>query len=195
MSNVEEVTPVRSVATEAGAEKRASIPAAIPAETRAVPSAPEQPHGRLRGASLQVFGALLWAYVVMGELVVGLDFPEPLATLVVAAAFGLTWRSAVSHIAGPGHFRKLVPGALGFVAWSVVLASTVALLGSDDPRHAEVVSVALWFVAAFALFSGSLSNPRAAHPDSQLPRLLRIALWGAVGVATALAFLSALRRF
>jgi hypothetical protein len=195
MSDVEELTPVHSVATEAGAETRVGIPMGVTASTRAGPANGEHPHGRLLGAALQAFGALLWAYVVFGELVVGLEFPELLATLLVAAAFGLTWWIAVSRIASPWHFRKLAPGALGFVAWSVVLASTVALLGSDNPRLADAVSAMLWLVAALALFIGGVLNPRAARSPSRLPRLLGIALLVAACLATAIALLSALRRF
>jgi hypothetical protein len=124
-----------------------------------------------------------------------MDFPELLASLLVTAAFGLSWWSAVSRIASLGHFRKLAPGALGFVTWSVVLAITVAVLGSDNPHQAEAVSMALWFVAAFALFIGRLLNPSAARSPARLPRGLHVALWGAACLATALALLSALRRF
>jgi hypothetical protein len=44
----------------------------------------------LLGGVLWTFGALFWAYLVMGELVVSLEFNEALATAIVAAALGFS---------------------------------------------------------------------------------------------------------
>jgi hypothetical protein len=146
------------------------------------------------GPTLRIFGALLWAYVVLGEWVVGMSFPEPLALLLVITVFGLTWARAVSHDPSPLHLGKVEPGLYALALWAAVLLVGVAVPGNDSPARVETVSAALWCVAAFSTFVGGLGRPRRPGARTLRTRAVRIAVGIVVALGTVLAALSALRR-
>ena len=158
-----------------------------------VPNAPhlfsDQFRGRrgrpVLGGSLWVFGAVLWAYVVMGEWVLRFNLPEAWGALVVLATFGLAWFSSVEHLTAPAdRWRKLGPAALGLVLFvSMILVATL-LLGSPRQSIAGAVTLLLWFFSAAFYMLGRrvTARPRVVQPRRRVA--ITIALWLLSGVGT-----------
>jgi hypothetical protein len=148
-------------------------------------------HGPLVAQVLWMFGALLWGYVVLGELVTNRGMPELLAIILLLMILGFAAfvarelprknRAPLTRKLGP------VAGALGlFVAVLVVTISLAATAGA----HHGAVSVALWFVAAFALLGG---RHTARREQQRAPLALRdYFAWAACGMTTLFALLSGL---
>jgi hypothetical protein len=179
---------------------RAAAPAGLPttspdpsaaAAVRSASAAAAREPSRTR-PTLRIFGALLWAYVVLGEWVVGMRFPEPLALLLVIAVFGLTWAGAVRHDARPLHLGQLEPGLYALALWAAVLLAGAAVPGNSSPARVETVSAALWCVAAFSSFVGRRPRPLGAR--TLRARAVHMAVGIVVALGTALSALSALRR-
>lgn len=148
----------------------------------------------LLGGVLWTFGALLWAYLVMGELVVHFELNEVLAVLVVAAVLGISWYGAARHAPAGNLGRKIAPGVLGIVLFFVALVFVSAVFGSSRQRTVEALTVAFWFPALLAYVLGR-NLIRAPKPERSRPqRVGVIALWIASSLVTALALLSATTR-
>jgi len=153
----------------------------------AVPDFRGSKQGSVLNATLSSFGALLWAYVVAGELVVGANLPESMGVLGVLAAFGGVWYSEVTpdFRAGSGLKRVILPGFLALAAFFSALLFACAVSGSTE-SDVQAMSAALWFVALFAFVVGRERARRSAPPApvSHEKKAARFALWLVSGLAT-----------
>lgn len=153
----------------------------------AIPDFRGHKRGSVVDATLWSFGALLWAYVVAGELVVGVNLPEPMALLAVLVAFGGAWYCAVAPgFRGGASFPRLVAPvflAVGAFFSTILFACSVS---GHSTSEVQAISVALWFVAVFAFAVGRERTRRRAAPSrvSSDQRAARFALWLISGVAT-----------
>jgi hypothetical protein len=161
------------------------VASALPAEP--APSGPPR-----TAATLRIFGALLWAYVVLGEWVIGLSFPEPFAVLCLILVFGAAWLTSVRRGPGASALDKSLPGPLAFALCALLLLLTSALADGTTPARVEAVSASLCFIGA-ATFHGATLWYRAA-PLPSGPVWAHWLAWGLGGVATLLAIVSALSR-
>jgi hypothetical protein len=148
-------------------------------------------YGPLFAQALWMFGALLWGYVVLGEFVTTYGMPEVLALLSLLAILGF---SALGALELPRRNRAPFSRKAGAVASALGLFGAIWLLTisftSSAHIHPGAVSVALWFVAAFALFFG---RNRARREQARKPPVLRdYFAWAACGLSTLFALLSAL---
>lgn len=150
------------------------------------------PQGRpLLGGSLWVFGALLWAYLVMGELVVNLEVNEAFAMLIVIAASGIAWYGAVRHAPPAKMARRIAPGVIGIVLWVFAVFLAAVLCGTTRRSTVQALTVVFCFPAVAAYFVG---RRLTANPKLEVSRRRRaggIALWVGCSLATAMALLSA----
>ena len=168
-------------------------PAGAPPEEELVVTTPARRLPRT-AATLRIFGALLWAYIVLGEWVIGLSFPEPLAVLIVAGVFGAVWFTCVGHGPGTPVLDKMLPGLCAVSLWVLLLVSSSALPRRAEPSRIEAVSASLCFIGAAAFYGASLWR---TAPVSA--RMLASQRWRWLGpsvatAATVLAIVSALNR-
>jgi hypothetical protein len=176
------------------------VPVAVPAPVPELDVLVEQPdfnaqQGRpLLGGSLWTFGALLWAYLVMGELVVNAELNEPFAMLIVTAALGIAWYGAVRH-APPGNLpRKIAPGLIGIAIWIVALFLAAVTCGTTRRSTIEALTVVFLLPALGAYFVG---RRLTANPKLELSRRRRaaeIVLWVSSGLVTAVSLIAAAER-
>jgi hypothetical protein len=141
--------------------------------------------------SLWIFGALLWAYVVLGRFVATYALPESLALPTLLAVLGLAVFRALElpRNTGAAWPRRAAPIAAGLGLFVLVLLIAVSLAATAGP-HPGALDVALWFVAAFALFIGR-QRARRDLPG-RAATLLGYFVWAACGAATLFALLSGL---
>ena len=158
-----------------------------------VPNAPhlftDQFRGRrgrpVLGASLWIFGAVLWAYVVMGEWVLRFDLPEAWGALTVLATFGVAWFSSVEHLKAPAdRWRKLTPAALGLVLFVILVLLVTLFFGTARRSVVGGITLLLWFFsAAFYLLGRRVTaRPRTLQPRRRVA--ITIALWLLSGLGT-----------
>jgi hypothetical protein len=177
----------------------ATAPAAVPqpdVDTTAIDSAwPEAatPPSRRRpllGPSLWIFGVLLWAYVVLGELVVTLDFPELLAVLIVLSALaGAWWLSAGRADSG---MRRIAPLLIAIGLW----AGVIALSARAESGRSKTVALVTIALTLFALLSFALGRylTRVPRPATKLRRAGRVALWLISALVTLVTLASSMSR-
>lgn len=189
--------------TAAGVENAPAVPPDASGPTPPLSMAPNlDPPFRVRnpsrivGPALWIHGALLWSYVVLGELVVSRKFPEPLAWLIVLGVFVRTWFVAVRHLPrdSANLWRRIVSGVLALAIYFFAMAFTTAILGGGGRSGVEALTILLWF---FALGSYALGRrmTRAPRPrPSEFSRPLALGLWTVSGASTLVALLSALDR-
>lgn len=137
------------------------------------------------GGSLWVFGAVLWAYVVMGEWVLRFDLPEAWAALVVLASYGLAWFSAVEHLTTRAdRWRKLAPGATGLVLFVLLVLFVTVTLGTSRQSIVGGITLLLWFFAAAFYILGRrvAARPRVVRPRRRVAAT--IVLWLVSGLGT-----------
>jgi hypothetical protein len=147
----------------------------------------------LLGPAFWVFGTLSWAYVVVGELVIGLGLPELLGALIVLATAGYAWVMASGLGDGePFELKRLVPLILGLLLFVLLIAFTVSLLGSHDRSQISAVTILLWFASVFAVLLGRRWTPRESRPRSTGDRVRTAALWTLAVVGTLIAMVSAM---
>jgi hypothetical protein len=147
----------------------------------------------LLGPAFWVFGTLSWAYVVVGELVIGLGLPELLGALIVLATAGYAWVMASGLGDGePFELKRLVPLILGLLLFVLLIAFTVSLLGSHDRSQISAVTILLWFASVFAMLLGRRWTPRESRPRSTGDRVRTAALWTLAVVGTLIAMVSAM---
>jgi hypothetical protein len=157
------------------------------------PAFRQRPGHALLGPAFWVFGTLSWAYVVVGELVIGLGLPELLGALIVLASAGYAWVVASGLGDGaPFALKRLVPLILGLLLFVVTIAFTVSLLGSHDRSQISAVTILLWFGSVFAVLLGRRWTPRESHPRSTGDRVRTAALWTLAVLATLVAMVSAM---
>ena len=189
------------------------IPSTHPADTAATPHYPPPPPIHLEvasplaaafrprsthavlGPSFWVFGALSWAYVVIGELVVSLGLPELLGALIVLSSTGYAWVVA----SGLGEGARFAPKQLlsllfGCVLFFFLVVFAVSLLGSHSRSQASAVTLLLWFISVFALLLGRRLTPREPPLRSTGDRLRTTAIWTFAVIGTIIAMVSAMGR-
>jgi hypothetical protein len=182
-----------------GSDISAPAPAAVPqpeVDTAAIDSAwPEAAapprRGRpLLGPSLWIFGVLLWAYVVLGELVVTLDFPEPLAVLLVLSALASAWWFSVGR--RDSGTRRIAPGLIAIGLWAGVLA----LAARAESGRSKTVALVTIVLTLFALLSFALGRylTRVRPPATKLRRAGRVALWLISALVTLVTLASSMSR-
>jgi K+ transporter len=145
--------------------------------------------------ALTIFGAGLWAYLVLGELVVTFDFPESLAWLLLVAVFGLQCRTATAAGSYASTLRRAIPGVVAFCLCLFWLLFSASVLGTSGRSRVAAVTLLLWFFAVAMYSIGRvLARPRANEMAAPpwAPRFLRIVVWLVCSGTTALALLAAL---
>jgi hypothetical protein len=141
--------------------------------------------------ALWMFGALLWGYVVIGEFVVRYEMPELLGLLSLLASLGYAALGALElprRNRAPFR-RRAAPIASALGLFVVMWLLTISLAATANV-HPGAVNIALWFVAAFALFFGRQRTRR--DQPRRAPVLHDYFAWAACGLATLFALLSGL---
>lgn len=167
------------------------LPVEMPREF--APAFRERPVHPLLGPSFWIFGTLAWAYVVLGELVVGLGLPELLGALMVIASAGYAW--VVASGLGDGHRfapKQLIPLLLAFLLFVLFIAFAVSLLGSHSRSQISAVTILLWFLSVFAVLLGRRWTPRESRARSTGDRVRAAALWTLAVLGTLVAMISAM---
>jgi hypothetical protein len=142
---------------------------------------------QLLARALWIAGALLWAYVVIGQLVVQQDLPEPLGLVALIGVIGACWFICLrGGSLAPSLTRTLEIGtavlAVLFFAASIALA---IVIGSHTEENA--VTLMLWLLSLIAFFVGR-HFPRRHQPPSMSQHLaMFIGLWICAAVATLIA--------
>ena len=162
----------------------ATLPQGLPPDGWVRPQRVQRP---IIGATLWCFGALFWAYLVVGEIVVWTAFPEALGILSVLIAFGLAWHRATSQLPQAPRWRWLLPGIVAFFSWVLTLAICSAVFSTGGRKEAELAALLLWSFAGATYALGR--HLTAQHRVSLSPnaRAGRIALWLIAGIATLMA--------
>jgi hypothetical protein len=168
----------------ASSTKPPPLPAAPPLDPWVRPQRVQRP---LIGASLWCFGALFWAYLVVGEIVVWTAVPEALGILAVLIAFGLAWYRATSQMPQAPRWRWLMPGIVAFFVWLLTLLVSSAAFDTGGRKQAELAALLLWSFAATSYALGRHLTAQRPAPSSTRARAGRIALWVIASVATLMA--------
>ena len=130
------------------------------------------------GASLWIFGALLWAYLVMGEWVLQLSLPESVAILVVILAYGIAWfTSGRGLITGAGRWKVVVPGIAAVVLFVMTLLVVAGLFGSSRRSTVAAVTISLWFFSASMYVLGRHLRARPRVTRTRWQAAGTIVLW------------------
>jgi hypothetical protein len=141
--------------------------------------------------ALWIFGVLLWAYVVAGELAVNLGLPESLAFLGVLAAVGSVWRASTAELRSaqlPWPWL-LVPLILAIALFPVILLLAIGMAG-HSPSAMISVPIALWFVAAFAVFFGRQRSPRPQRASTSAQHWKTLGVYAVTSLLTLVALIS-----
>ena len=141
----------------------------------------------LVGVSLWCFGALLWSYLVVGEIVVWTAVPEALGVLAVMGAFGVAWYHGTSQMPRAPQFRILLPGIIAFLSWLVAVLLSTAVFSTGGRKNAELAALLLWSFSAAAYALGRHLTALNRVSLSTPARTSRIALWVIAGLATLMA--------
>ena len=183
-------------------EQDSPAPAPAPTQPPAPPWPPERPfqdlplyalagprrvQRPLLGVSLWCFGALFWAYLVVGELVVWTAFPEALGVLAVLGAFGIAWHQGTSQMPPAPRWRILLPGIVAFCLWLITLVVSTALFSTGGRKNAELAALLLWSFAAAAYTLGRRLTALNHVSLSPPARARRVVFWLIAGLATLLA--------
>jgi hypothetical protein len=149
----------------------------------------------LLGPGLWLFGTALWAYVIVGQLVVARGFPEPLGILGVLFAFGVGWYFAIElsfatdpPAANTRRARILLPAAIACGLW---LGTTllVTLIGVTSTSNIDApLSVGLWLFSLVPFFIGRrLTRPGARPTQDPARRFVGVLLWIGASIVTLVA--------
>ena len=138
----------------------------------------------LLGISLWCFGALLWSYLVAGEMVVWTAVPEALGVLAVLGAFAVAWYHGTSQMPRAAHWRILLPGLIGFFSWLITLLICSAVFETGGRRNAELAALLLWSFSATAYTLGRHLTALNYVSLSKPARAGRIACWVITALAT-----------
>lgn len=167
--------PTDVLAAPMGAPAMGPLPVAPPSAPSAL--------NLVVGPALWICGALLWSYVVLGELVIEAKFPEALAWLLMAGAYAGTWLRSVR----PGRlFHRVGPGILGLVWFVFVLLFVTSLLGTHRRSTAAAVAVGVLLLGVAAFYSGRAftSPPKVELHTAQRTFLIIgwVIIWGTTGL-------------
>lgn len=144
------------------------------------------------GASLWIFGAVLWAYVVMGEWVLRFDVPEGVGALVVLGAYGAAWISSVRDRTTPaGPWSSWLPGGIALGSFMGTLLVTL-VFSSPRPGTQAAITVMLWFFSAACYIAGrSVAVPRRSA-RTRARTAVTVVVWLLSGLATIVSLASTL---
>lgn len=184
MSDVVEAQAVPVIAAPA-------VEAPVLAPPMPIPNFKPRPSRPLLGGALWIFGALFWAYLVMGELVVTLELSEVIGFVAVLVAVGLAWQGAVEGAPAGKLAPKIVPGVAGVLLFLFTLFFFTALFGSGSRSAIAGLTVAFFFPAVGGYIIGRRLTGPKGPPLTGKRRVARIALWVVSLVATAITVLSA----
>ncbi|HEX2670686.1 MAG TPA: hypothetical protein VHM25_07440 [Polyangiaceae bacterium] len=148
---------------------------------------PQRVQRPLLGASLWCFGALFWAYLVVGEIMVWTALPEIMGVLAVLGAYGLAWYHATSQLPQAPRWRWLLPGIIAFFVWLIVLLVSTAVFSTGGRKEAELAALLLWSCAGASYALGRHLTAQQRVPLTPNARAGRVALWLIAGIATLLA--------
>lgn len=162
----------------------AALPQGMPFDGWVKPLRPQHPRV---GATLWCFGALFWAYLVAGEIVVWTAVPEAFGVLAVLIAFGLAWHRATSQIPQAPRWGWLLPGIIAFFSWLLVLLMSSVIFSTGGRKEAELAALFLWSVAAGSYAVGRHLTAQRHVALTSNARAGRIALWVIAGIATLIA--------
>lgn len=147
------------------------------------------------GPALWMAGVLLWAYVVVGRLIVSHGFPEGVGAIIVlmsfatAAYFSLE-QSRVVDPPEPGGARARIAQAvllaIGLFLGGVALAIMVGLTSHDDLDE-PLTYVLLLFSLAGIIFGKRATSDKSVRRDLQR-RALSAFLWLGGALVTLLAW-------
>lgn len=147
------------------------------------------------GASLWIFGALLWAYLIMGEWVIHLKLPEGVGVLVVAIAYGVAWFTSVRELGQSGSRWKLVvPGLVAVVLFAATLLLVSGLFGSSRRSTIAAVTMSLWFFSAAVYVLGRHLRARSRVNRTRWQAAGSIALWIVSGLVTLVSLIATMAR-
>ncbi|HET7538512.1 MAG TPA: hypothetical protein VFK05_01525 [Polyangiaceae bacterium] len=141
----------------------------------------------LLGVSLSCFGALLWSYLVVGEIVVWTALPEAVGVLAVMGVFGVAWYRGTSQMPAMPRWRWLLPGIVGFFAWLFTLILSTSVFSTGERSNAEMAALLLLAFAAGAYALGRHLTALVRVPLSPPARAGRIAFWVVASLATLMA--------
>lgn len=147
------------------------------------------------GASLWIFGALLWAYLVVGEWVLRFDLPEALGALVVIGAYGVAWLASVRDLTAPAdRSRRLVPGGVGLGLFVVTVLFVTLLFGTTRQSIVGAITVLLWFFSAAVYIAGRFVTARPRVKQTRTRVAATVVLRLLVGLGTLVSVASILSR-
>ncbi|HWA77913.1 MAG TPA: hypothetical protein VG937_36515 [Polyangiaceae bacterium] len=151
------------------------------------------------GPSLWLFGALLWAYVIAGELVVRSGFPEPLGWLGVLFVLGVTWffaieRSFVEDPPAPNERlkRALSPLVAALGLWIATLIVSTLIGATSRGDLDGLITVGLWLLSLAPFFGGRRMTGNRRPPIDPSRRPLGILLWIGAALVTLVALIPVL---
>ncbi len=152
---------------------------------------------RLLGPALWVAGAVLWAYAVLGELVVNVGFGEGLA---IPALFGVlvwNWFRVTKPLLDDGRTtRAALVAALSVGLFVASLFLVTMMFGSSQRSHFEAVTVLVCAlgVLSYAVGRRKTTLPPRARRAEGLARVAPWFTWIVVGLFTLVAVISAMAR-
>jgi hypothetical protein len=131
----------------------------------------------LLGPSLWMFGALLWAQIVIGFFVVEKDLPEPFGFLGVAVVMGAVWMLSVKHRQRPTslRFRHLAPVLLALLYWAGAVVFGLMVAAVANARVG--VSILLWMLSVAAFFVGRRLTGPSSIPPTLARRAVTVLAW------------------
>jgi hypothetical protein len=161
----------------------------------------------LTGACVFVFGVLLWAFLIMGELTTsyapgkhGMMVGEALAVVFVLATSGAAWGAALrrSLEASPAsspmatYARGTLLAVVPFAVWLFVLLCATAL-GKSASKNMDGPITSLLLIASVAAALGGRRMAGLRGPASTTrQRVLARLLWAAAGLLTLVASIEVL---
>jgi hypothetical protein len=152
---------------------------------------------RLLGPALWVAGAVLWAYSVLGELVVNLEFSEGLA---IPALFGVlvwNWFRVTKPLLDEGRTtRAALVAALAVGLFVASLLLITMMFGSSQRSHFEAVTVLVCAlgVVSYAVGRRKTTLPQRMRRAEGIARVAPWFTWIVVGLFTLVAVMSAMAR-
>jgi len=146
------------------------------------------------GPALWILGVLLWGYVVVGELVVGMGLQEELGVGVLVlsvgmAAYASTKRSLLSFPPAPEDRSLRVWGPLG-VALGLFIATLMllTLVARSSTRELdEEITLVLWCASLMPLIASRELMRRGRASPTPGRRVLGWMLWLLTGIVTLVA--------
>lgn len=147
------------------------------------------------GPALWLFGTALWAYVVVGQLVVGEGFPEPLGALGAVFAVGVSWYFAVEQsflteepTPKTRLARILAPLGIALGLWlaTTLLGTAIGLANRDNID--SVITLGLWLFSLIPFFVGRrMTRGARRSPQEMGRRAVGILLWVGAALVTLVA--------